>query len=59
MSNTVFVLGAGTSKGGGAPLMAKFLDVADNLQPVHSKPQLDLNNIVSVLAALEISSPEV
>ncbi len=32
MSETVFILGAGTSKGAGAPLMADFLDKADELR---------------------------
>jgi hypothetical protein len=31
MSNTVFILGAGTSKEAGGPLMADFLDAADKL----------------------------
>ena len=31
MSNIVFILGAGASKQGGAPLMSDFLDVAHNL----------------------------
>ena len=32
MSNTVFVLGAGASKEAGAPLMADFLEVADEIR---------------------------
>src|SRR5204863_6727828 len=36
MSEVVFVLGAGASKDAGAPLMAEFLDVADDLRK-HSK----------------------
>lgn len=32
MSRTVFVLGAGTSKEAGGPMMAEFLDVADGLR---------------------------
>jgi len=74
MANVVFILGAGTSRQGGAPLMADFLDVAHNLwktdrviekaeyfksvfasigrmQAVHSKAQLDLDNIESVFNA--------
>ncbi len=31
MASTVFILGAGASKQAGAPLMANFLDVADEL----------------------------
>src|SRR4051812_21529069 len=75
MANVVFILGAGASRDGGAPLMYDFLDVADDLwksnkvtgkaeffktvfqaigrlQSVHSKAQLDLNNIESVFNAL-------
>ncbi len=78
MSNTVFILGAGASKRGGAPLMAEFLDVAQNLwrtgevrefeqsyskvfeaigalQAVHSKSQLDIDNVESVFAAFEMA----
>lgn len=74
MAEVVFILGAGASRQGGAPLMADFLDVADGLwrtnrvshkeeffkdvfaaigrmQAVHSKAQLDLNNIESVFNA--------
>lgn len=77
MSNVVFILGAGASKQCGAPLMANFLDVANNLlrsnrvdekayefkqvfsaigglQAVHSKAQLDLNNIESIFTVLEL-----
>src|SRR6267143_3383453 len=32
MSRTVFILGAGASKQAGGPLMAEFLDVAENLR---------------------------
>src|SRR5258708_371860 len=75
MANVVFILGAGASRQGGAPLMADFLDVAHGLwksnavqhkaqhfkmvfdaigrlQAVHSKAQLDLNNIESVFNTL-------
>jgi NAD-dependent SIR2 family protein deacetylase len=78
MSEVVFILGAGASKEAGAPLMADFLDKADELrkhgkvnqfkpdfdcvfnaisalQPVHSKAQLDLDNIESVFAAFEMA----
>ncbi len=78
MSSTVFVLGAGASKQGGAPLMAEFLDVAQNLwrtdevkeaehsyskvfeaigalQAVHSKSQLDIDNVESVFATFEMA----
>ncbi|MCH7479465.1 MAG: hypothetical protein IIA14_15370, partial [SAR324 cluster bacterium] len=78
MSDVVFVLGAGASKEGGAPLMAEFLDVADHLwrsnsvkeknqhfenvfkgrgalQAIHSKSQLDFNNIESVFATFEMA----
>lgn len=77
MSNVVFILGAGTSMQAGAPLMANFLDVANDLlrtnrvneskanfervfaaigglQAVHSKAQLDLNNIEAIFTALEL-----
>ena len=78
MSNVVFILGAGASKQAGAPLMANFLDVANDLlrtnringftkasfervfaaigglQAVHSKAQLDLNNIEAIFTALEL-----
>src|SRR5438445_11948068 len=78
MSEVVFVLGAGTSKHAGAPLMADFLDVAHDLwkvgkvrdadaqfaavfrgiselQQVHSKAQLDIQNVESVFSAFEIA----
>lgn len=77
MSNVVFILGAGASRQAGAPLMANFLDVANDLlragrvdesktsfervfaaigglQAVHSKAQLDLNNIEAIFTALEL-----
>ena len=77
MSEIVFILGAGASKEAGAPLMADFLDKADELrrggelnqfkpdfdrvfnaisalQSVHSKAELDLDNIESVFAAFEM-----
>lgn len=77
MSQTVFILGAGASKGAGAPVMANFLDRADDLrrtgnaekvkpdfdrvfdaisalQSVHSKAELDLDNVESVFAAFEM-----
>ncbi|MCX7013803.1 MAG: hypothetical protein NTW86_14835, partial [Candidatus Sumerlaeota bacterium] len=76
MSDTVFILGAGASKAAGVPLMAEFLDVAQDLyakglvkdegehfkrvfeaigelQGVHSKSLLDINNVESVFAAFE------
>jgi hypothetical protein len=79
MANTVFVLGAGASKQAGAPIMAEFLDVANDLlkngqlgvaepsyqlifsalnalQAVHSKSQLDIQNIESVFAAFEMAN---
>ena len=79
MSRTVFILGAGASKQAGGPLMAEFLDVAENLrrfrkseisaehfalvfrgraslQSVHSKSNLDLDNIESVFAAFEMAA---
>ena len=78
MSSTVFILGAGASKRGGAPLMLDFLDVAyklwktnsvpdaaakfetvfdgiSELQYVHSKSQLDIQNLESVFAAFEMA----
>jgi len=78
MSRTVFILGAGASAEAGAPLMANFLDVANDLRPsvkeepftqgfdlvfkaraelqrVHSKAVLDLDNIESVFAAFEMA----
>lgn len=77
MSNVVFILGAGASAQGGAPVMANFIDVArdllnsggvddsrddfrrvfkaiGHLQRVHSKAQLDIHNIESVLTAIEL-----
>jgi hypothetical protein len=77
MSEIVFILGAGASKEAGAPVMADFLDKADELrregnlgdykedfdcvfnaisalQVVHSKADLDLDNIESVFAAFEM-----
>jgi hypothetical protein len=77
MANTVFILGAGASYQAGVPLMANFLDVAEDLwktgkvqpfekqfakvfegrsalQQVHSKAQLDIQNIESVFAAFEM-----
>ncbi|MFA5146951.1 MAG: hypothetical protein WC515_06245 [Candidatus Omnitrophota bacterium] len=77
MSEIVFILGAGASKEAGAPLMADFLEKADELrktdnlgeyksdfddvfnaisalQPVHSKSELNLDNIESVFAAFEM-----
>ena len=77
MSEIVFILGAGASKEAGAPVMADFLDKADELRKggeidqskpdfdrvfdaisalmsVHSKAQLDLDNIESVFAAFEM-----
>jgi NAD-dependent SIR2 family protein deacetylase len=78
MAETVFILGAGASRQGGAPLMSDFLDAADLLlrrgdvqesrsefemvasvlakfQVVHSKSELDLTNIESAFAALEMA----
>lgn len=78
MASVVFILGAGASQEAGAPLMADFLDVADELwksgktgdkgghfekvfktigalQAVHSKAQLDLTNIESIFATLELA----
>ncbi len=78
MADIVFLLGAGASHQAGAPLMANFLDVAEDLwktgraahredsyravfssigrmQLVHSKAQLDLNNIESVFNAFEMA----
>lgn len=77
MSEIVFILGAGASKEAGAPVMAEFLDKADELrrgqklgefqehfdrvfeaiwalQQVHSKSQLDLDNLESVFGAFEM-----
>lgn len=80
MSRSVFILGAGASVEAGAPLMANFLDNADELrqrerialgpaaadfdlvfkalatlQAVHSKADLDIQNIESVFAAFEMA----
>lgn len=77
MSEIVFILGAGASKEAGAPVIADFLDKAEELlrggalgeytedfkrvfdarsklQVVHSKTQLDLDNIESIFATFEI-----
>lgn len=77
MSEIVFIVGAGASREAGGPLMADFLDTADELrkvdkelqfrsdfdrvfdaisalQFVHSKSELDLDNIESVFAAFEM-----
>lgn len=77
MANTIFILGAGASYKAGVPLMANFLDVAENLwktgkvqqfekqfenvfkgrselQQVHSKAQLNIQNIESVFVAFEM-----
>jgi hypothetical protein len=46
MSDVVFILGAGASKATGAPLMAEFLDVADDLVQLglveRRRPSFDL-----------------
>lgn len=78
MATNVFILGAGASREGGAPLMFDFIDVArdllranrvddargdfelvfraiSSLQRVHSKSQLDMNNIEAVFAAFEMA----
>ncbi|MBI5307036.1 MAG: hypothetical protein HZB37_01535 [Planctomycetes bacterium] len=67
MARTVFILGAGASKEAGAPLMKEFLDKAHDLhfssvfkgigvlQNVHSKAQLDIQNVESVFAAFEMA----
>jgi hypothetical protein len=77
VSEIVFILGAGASKEAGAPVIADFLDKAEELlrggksgeykedfervfdarsklQAVHSKAQLDLDNIESIFATFEI-----
>jgi len=77
MSEIVFILGAGASKEAGAPVIADFLDKAEELlksgksdkykedfervfdarsklPAVHSKAQLDLDNIESIFATLEM-----
>jgi hypothetical protein len=78
MARNVFILGAGASREGGAPLMFDFLDTARDLlrsdlvddsresfervfrsisalQRVHSKSQLDMNNIEAVFSAFEMA----
>jgi hypothetical protein len=75
---TVFIFGAGASKDAGAPLMADFLDRAEDLsrsdpelsseesfkdvlaalaelQGVHAKSYLDLNNIEVIFGAIEMA----
>lgn len=77
MSEILFILGAGASKEAGAPVIADFLDKAEELlkggksgeykedfervfdarsklQAVHSKAQLDLDDIESIFATFEI-----
>ena len=78
MSEIVFILGAGASKDAGAPLMAEFLDKAEEIrkqkdlgdskadfdlvfdaisamQVIHSKSDVDLDNIESVFATFEMA----
>lgn len=78
MSEIVFILGAGASKDAGAPLMAEFLDKAEEIrkqkdlgdsktdfdlvfdaisamQIIHSKSDIDLDNIESVFATFEMA----
>lgn len=43
MSRTVIILGAGASKGAGAPLMTEFLDVADDLRKGSSQRDKDFD----------------
>jgi hypothetical protein len=56
MSNTVFILGAGASRDAGAPLMADFIDAADQLQKrgVLGKSVLaDFDQVFEVRGALQ------
>lgn len=78
MAETVFILGAGASRAGGAPLMSDFLDKARRLHPsityptirsafdlvlsaisqlqiVHSKSDLDLNNFEEIFGLFEMA----
>jgi len=78
MIETVYILGAGASHDGGAPLMGNFFDIARRLQPriadraiaeefalvfkgiselqiVHSKSDLDIDNLETVFGAFEMA----
>lgn len=52
MSNVVFILGAGASKQCGAPLIADFLDVANNLLRSNSVPENKKNEFERVFGAI-------
>lgn len=56
MSDTVFILGAGASKQCGAPLMAEFLDVANQLlrsQAVRGEKKEHFENVFRAIGALQ------
>jgi len=50
MSKVVFILGAGASQEAGAPLMADFLDVADEIQE-KAKAEIDADSFALVAKA--------
>ena len=51
MAEVVFILGAGASRECGAPLMANFLDVAEDLQ-LHGKTGDDSGHFACVFASI-------
>jgi hypothetical protein len=53
MSETVFILGAGVSKGAGAPLMNEFLDTADRLRKTKGTGDADFDLVFHGLNALQ------
>lgn len=59
MAKTVFILGAGASKAGGAPLMAEFLDVAQDIWAAKMVNEHDAPHFARVfeaIGALQITS---
>lgn len=54
MSQTVIILGAGASKGAGAPLMNEFLDVADDLRKGSSQRDKDFDLVIKGRDALQL-----
>lgn len=51
MASVVFILGAGASKRGGAPLMAEFLEVADNLSKTKALSDVEKESFADVFEA--------